>query len=289
MARTIRIIGHTDPGGRNPGERTNMPKFIDFPREIRDMIYVEALVSDQVLVAKDECGGYPNNQYGSDDDFQHSDPTSALLQVNTTINSEAAAIFFGTNTFKLSPQPGLGRPSIFTRYATLFRSVVLELFNQYSVKYWAGEVLDFGTYEDLIQIWRDQIRALAAVANLRFLELNIRGVLVQADSVSATLGDIIWGLKPQLLANVPCSVRQKKGDRGSGVCLTISVDDSYMQHVYEINEFLRRLGTKGFDSEDMHKVGECWRELGINFQPDDALYPLESFSGVANLRSCYYG
>jgi len=84
------------------------------------MIYAEALVSDQILIAKGECGGYLNNQYNSAVDFQHSDPNLGLLRVNKAVNSEATPVFFAVNTFKLSPQPGLGRPSIFTKHASLF-------------------------------------------------------------------------------------------------------------------------------------------------------------------------
>lgn len=121
---------------------------MDFPREVRDMIYAEALVSNQVLIVKGECGGYPNNKYGSDDNFQYFDPTLALLQVSKTINSEATPIFFGINTSKLSPLPGLGRPSVFTKYAPLFRSVVVELFNKYYDKCWWGEVFDLSIHEN---------------------------------------------------------------------------------------------------------------------------------------------
>lgn len=255
------------------------------------MIYAEALISDRVLIAKGECGGYPNNTYGSEDDFRHSDPTLALLRANKTINSEAIPVFFAVNTFKLSPVPGLGRHSVFTNYASLFRNVVVELFNHYCVKYREGEILDTGTSEDLIQIWRDQIRLLAAMTNLRFLELNIHSMLVEALTGNATLKELFGGLKPQLLASVPSGVRQKKGVRGCGVWLTMSMFDSYSIHMRDIGITWLEVEMDGICSEDMHRVGEGWRELGINFQPERCqrcFHHLES-SDSANSSPCYYG
>lgn len=253
------------------------------------MIYAEALVSDQVLIAKGECGGYPSNKDGSGDDLRHSVQALALLRANKNINSEATPVFFAVNTFKLSPLPCLGRPSVFTKYSPLFRSVVVELFNRCSIMYWAGMIVNFGTCERLIQIWRDQIRALAAMVNLRYLELNARGMLVAVTS-STTLGHLIWGLKPQVLASVPSGVRQKKGGRGSGVWLTMFVNDSYMQDVCEVAESFKSTGTQAlFSVDSMHAVGEGWRELGINLRADGTLHPSEISSDFTSSRSCYHG
>jgi len=129
-----------------------MPNFMDLPREVRDMIYAEAMISDQVLIARGECGGYPNNKNRNDyeADFRHSGPTLALLRVNKTTNSETTPVFLAVNTFKLSPLPSLGRSSVFTKHGSLFRNVAVELYSPNNDKYWAGEVLDHGTYEKLI-------------------------------------------------------------------------------------------------------------------------------------------
>lgn len=51
----------------------------------------------------------------------------ALLQVNKQVNAEAMEIFLAQNTFKASLSPALGRPSVFTTHARLFRNIDLKL------------------------------------------------------------------------------------------------------------------------------------------------------------------
>jgi len=92
---------------------------------------------------------------------------------------------------------------------------------------------------------------------------------------NTTLGILIWELKPQLLASVPSNVRQKKGFRGRGVWLTVFIDDSYSKHMHDTDKTWMETRMGGTCTKDMHKIGEGWRELGINFRPEDSLYPPE--------------
>lgn len=127
------------------------------------------------------------------------------------------------------------------------------------------------------------------MVNIRSLELNVRSMLVEAFSGNTTLGILIWELKPQPLASVPSNVRQKKGFRGRGVWLTVFIDDSYSKHMHDTDKTWMETRMGGTCTKDMHKIGEGWRELGINFRPEDSLYPPEFSSDSANSRSCCYG
>jgi len=68
-----------------------MPIFLDVPREVRDMIYAEALVTDNVLIERHGLFGYP----GPADEHLINKPqiSLALLQVNKQVNAEATRIF----------------------------------------------------------------------------------------------------------------------------------------------------------------------------------------------------
>lgn len=256
------------------------------------MIYAEAMVSDQVLIAKGECGGYPNNKYGSGDDFRHSDSTLALLRVNKTINSEAIPVFFGINTFELSPQQGLGKFSVFTKHAALFRNVAVEFDTEHCYKYRADEAFDLAMHKHVIYTWCDQIRGLASLFNLRFLELNVRNLVAEAYSGKTTMGELIMELKPQLLASVPAGVRQKRGVRSRRVWVTISAKNSYLEQIDIFEKTWMEISLQSIcsgASDEILEIGEGWRELGINFQPRGSLHPPPRSGSCTQWSPSYYG
>jgi len=256
------------------------------------MIYVEALVSDQVLIAKGECGGYANTNYGSGDDFRRSDPTLALLRASKQIHNEAIPVFFAVNTFKLSPQRGLGKFSVFTKHAALFRNVAVEFDTEHCYKYRADKAFDLAMHKHVIYTWRDQIRGLASLFNLRFLELNVRNLVAEAYSGKTTFGELIMELKPQLLASVPFGVRQKRGVRSRGVWVTISAKGSYFEQLDIFEKTWMEMSLQSIcsgDSEKIHEIGEGWRELGINFQPRGSLHPPPRSGSSIKWSPSYYG
>jgi len=126
------------------------------------------------------------------------------------------------------------------------------------------------------------------MVNLRFLELNIRSMLVAAFTGNTTLEELSSKLKSQLLSSVPSGVLQKKGVRGCGVWLTVSVNDSYLDHLNYMTKFSIMIMLENPCSDNMHKIGEGWREVGINLQLQDSVHPPEP-SDSANSHLCYYG
>lgn len=253
------------------------------------MIYAEALVSDQVLVAKDVRRGYPNDKDGSGDDFRHAIPALALLRADKRINGEATPVFFAINTFKLTPWPGLGRFSVFTKYAPLLRRVVVELVNQHSVGYWTGVARGPSTHRTLVHIWGNQIRALASMANLQFLEVNVHSMRAEVVRGNATWNQLILELKPQLIASVPSSVRHKKGVRGCGIWLSVSVDNSYLDVLDRVMKTFMETKAVRTLSDNMHKIGEGWRQIGVNFELEGPYHPPTRSSGCTDSGPCYYG
>ena len=227
------------------------------------MVNAEVLVSNHVLIAKGDCDGYSDIQNDSGDDFANSGPNLALLRVKKTVNSEATPVFFAVNTFKLSHLFGLERPSVFTKHAPRFRSVVVELFSESYDKFWAGDAFN----PILVLLWCDQIRALASMVNLRALELNVRSMWLKAFLGHAALQELILEFKLQLLASGPSSLRQKDGVRDCGVWFAVSVDDSYLDRLDYITKTSMKIMMDGTFSEEMHKIGEGWREeLGVSLE-----------------------
>jgi len=196
-----------------------MPNFMDLPREIRNMIYVQALVSEKILVKEEEEA---ENDLDPRINPRKSAPT-ALMQVSRTLNNEANVIFYSLNTFRLSSSYSIsGKPSIFNSHATLFRRVLVELFIDQTTWEQRHVIPDWNSTPNLdsgialVNIWQKQIRALAPLINLQFLELKVLGLL-----------DLDWGLcrrgvlkymsledvtahylKPELLAIFPSAMQE---------------------------------------------------------------------------------
>ena len=183
---------------------------MDLPREIRDMIYAEGLIFNSFLVAEREQRRRPY-------DPPLTPASTALLQVNKTVNTEATTIFYALNTFKLSYDAAYGRPSIFTTHATRFRRVFLE-FNYHSHEehkilakkdILAGEAGSFPN-----SIWTHHIRALFPMINLQLLQQGV-AVFDEEIPLEPRVTELevtsmrylaAYRLEPELLANLPPSI-----------------------------------------------------------------------------------
>ncbi|KAL8824391.1 MAG: hypothetical protein Q9191_005089 [Dirinaria sp. TL-2023a] len=176
-----------------------MPDFEDLSREIRDMIYAYAVASDHVLVAVGEYPGSPG--------LKHEFPLP-LLRVSRRVREEAIESFYALNTFKISLSPLLGAPSVFTKYATLFRSVRV----RFSFKAFA-EYLDFEDWrlDDIAKFWKERLRVLAPMIKLRRLYLDIVGCLELGSKIDMVQRAITDRLEPELLKSLTLGNRKEQG------------------------------------------------------------------------------
>ena len=102
---------------------------MDLSREIRDIIYANAMGSDHVLVAKNE------EIRGS----QSVTLSLPLLEVSKGVSTGATAIFYAVNTFTMSSYAVFSIPFVSTKNAALFRKVVSRFGDIYSWDLWSLE------------------------------------------------------------------------------------------------------------------------------------------------------
>jgi len=229
---------------------------MDLARETRDMIYIQALVFDKILVKEQE-----ETEAALDFKTNPRKPApTALLQVSQTLNNEANVIFYSLNTFQLSSSYSIsGKPSIFNSHATLFRRVLVKLF--VGPTYWEqspntpdwnlSPELDSGIA--LVNIWQKQIRALAPMINLQYLELKVLGLLVVNRGLRrqgvlqymSLEGIAAHYLKPELLASLPSTIQEGTPSRDRCIWVTP--------------------GRSRFVSDEIRALFEAWRELGVSF------------------------
>lgn len=97
-----------------------MTGFLDLSREIRDMIYELCLVVDEVIIPYNEL--YPLDAV--DLGFRKNMAAVALLCVCKIVESEAAEVLYGKNTWRITTKfPS--KKSIWRRRARLFKHVVM--------------------------------------------------------------------------------------------------------------------------------------------------------------------
>jgi hypothetical protein len=224
-----------------------MPNFLDLAREIRDMIYTHALGTEHILIARNEI--YPNPNW----DLIDSSIPVALLQVNKQVNAEAMEIFLAQNTFKASLCPALGRPSVFTTHARLFRNIDLKLsYPAYLLDgeyhyITIGEASTYeGKYEGLISMWKQQMRMLGSMTNLSLVQLEVTNLVIIIHNPGDVRKDIpTWALLRELLTSLPQDVRKKEGCEDRGIWIT---------------GFFYNSGRN-----EMHEMGEVCRDFGLNF------------------------
>lgn len=242
-----------------------MANFLDLSREIRDIIYTHALPAGHVLIAKNEI--YPDPPWGLID---FSIPV-ALLQVNKQVNKEATEIFLAQNTFKASLCAALGRPSVFTTHAKLFRNVASKL--TYGSHLIDGEWEYLGKDVDcLISMWKQQMRELGSMTNLRCVQLDISCLVVVVYNPGDVRKDIpIWALLRELLTSLPQGVWKKEGLEDRGIWIT------------------GIFNPRG--RNEMHEMGEACRDLGLNFMTEDGRrcgIPPGSFQGDWLMSDLYW-
>lgn len=88
-------------------------RFLEFPRETRDMIY------EQVLVRASEIVPYPGTW--EVEAASESPPSPALLRVSKQLANEARPILYGKNQWRLPVHSQ--HPTIFSLYPLLFRDI----------------------------------------------------------------------------------------------------------------------------------------------------------------------
>ena len=94
--------------------------FLKLPREVRDMIYNESLITEVEIVA------YPEH-YEKDDlpSFGNEKPRIALLQVNRLIYQETVPVFYGKNTFRMPAN--VQHNTTFIKYSAYIRHVSIRI------------------------------------------------------------------------------------------------------------------------------------------------------------------
>lgn len=149
---------------------------MDLPREMRDMIYVHALVSDHAM-----CFEGINRQAREDPVllaiFARCALPISLLTVCKTINAEATPTFYGKNTFAL-PEIGSKIPSPFTSQARLIRRVDVDLSSAGWYSTWRNDW--HWKIQPLLDTWRVMLRNLASFTELDVVEVDARELCLAA-------------------------------------------------------------------------------------------------------------
>lgn len=179
-----------------------MAGFMSIPRQVRDMVYSYALVVPCILfdstgqatkslgevdifVKRARWEETPRNRRGQEG-YGLRRPTVALLCTSKAIHSEAIIILYGKNRFRLPSLPITPGPSIFKKYAPLFRSVSIrfcvfdhpmyrpskiEAIHETSIIGWADSLSYPATLSPINQetlvAWRQNKNLLAPLVNLR--------------------------------------------------------------------------------------------------------------------------
>lgn len=149
-----------------------MLDFLGLPREIRDMIYENALCIDGVLAPYKE-------HWKVKGDYDGPPPTVALFVVNKQIQSEAAPILIGKNTWRITSvipdyivdarrtESGVEYMDFFERYGEFFRNVTL------NYDYQANTVLDHHVRpEDRMEMVEDVHEKIRASRQDRMVNLH---------------------------------------------------------------------------------------------------------------------
>ena len=187
-----------------------MPHFEKLPREVRDMIYTYAMISNGILLAK----GEDIQKY-----WLESPLSLPLLEVSRKVSKEALEIFYAINMFQISPYPVLGKPSVFVKHAKLFRSVRLVFDDSWLDEY--GPLKDPWTKDGFVDIWKKQIRTLLPMHGLRTLWLDINSLMYTfTRDIRVIQRAITDELMPELLASLPLEFRGNAESRSGAIWIS---------------------------------------------------------------------
>jgi len=255
--------------GMNKATSVAMFRFIDLPPEIRDIIYVQALVTDQILYF--EGFKEPNRK-----DLvllaiiARRSLSISLLNVCKTINAEATPIFYGKNTFAL-PEIESRMPSPFTSQATLIHRVVVSLPSAGFYTTW-----EYGSrwkIQPMLDVWKVMLRNLTSFTNLDMIEVDASELCDAAFYIKYMEGykESLHGrssheglptslkyIASQILSDLSVALAPSRGERKPR------------------NRFKLRV-TGGFEWE-RKAICEKWEELGAEYvkkspaDDDDILY-----------------
>lgn len=244
-----------------------MPVLTDLPQEIRDKIYVEALVFHKPLVAVQEQ--IPTRSRNSRVIMPHTPLVAAqtpLLEVNHAIHREASAVFYARNTFRLSSSPVLERPSVFTKHAPAFRRISLVFIDETGPEF--GTLTESETTKDnygiiMFDIWKRQIQMLAPMINLQLLELDVTSLSFSRIGVYEGTEFIALHhlaplyLKPELNSSLPLGIRKNGWSLNRGIWVT---------------------GANFSILSGESRIMESWEDLGVKVARARRLYMIKRMS-----------
>lgn len=227
--------------------------FMRLPREIRDMIYVHALVTDYVLC----FGGYNVHVPGNLvllAIMARLSLSISLLSVCKTINAEATLIFYGKNTFAL-PGNDLSELSPFTSRATLIRRLVVNLPSAgFHTSWKCGSPWKI---QPLLEFWRVMLRNLTLFTNLDVVEVNVSELCDAAFNIKYVEGykESVHGERPR--KGKPTSLKYIAGQILSDLSAALAPSSGRRKP----SERLKLLVTGAFEWQ-VKAIRERWEELG---------------------------
>lgn len=241
----------------NKATSARMFRFMDLPREIRDMIYVHALVTDQHLF----FGSIEESEIGGDLMFSALfapySLSMTLLNVCKTIYTEATLIFYGKNIFAL-PDIESKMPSPFISKASLVRRVVVILPSAGFHTTW--KYASLWKIQPLLDAWRVMLRNLASFTNLDVVEVDVSELCDAAFYIEYVEGykESLHGksthngsptalkyLAGQIMPNLSAGLAPSRRERESGNQLNLRVTGRF--------EWQRKV------------ICEKWEELGADY------------------------
>ena len=225
-----------------------MPNFLDLPREVRDIVYADALYTEHVLLAmNEELCDYEIEHEGRR--FPKSSISLPLLLVNRQLYAEAMPVLCSINKFEISAYPARRLPSVFTKYGKFFQKIIIYLAYDGDSDHFPEEDVHVSG-GDLVQRWKKQIQSLAPMRNLQFLELNVEAMMWwiwqnRNVSKSHATSCACRALKPDLYTSLSETVRKKRGSKHRGIWIT--------GHLF------------GGGMKELFLLGRVWPGLGLNF------------------------
>ena len=232
----------------------NMFRFLDLPREIRDMIYVYALVTDRVMYSK-TFNNHIQGHHMLLAILARLLLSIPLLIVCKTINAEATPIFYGMNTFAL-PEIESKKLYSFTNPAALIHRIVVNLPSAGFHTTW-----EYGSrwkIEPLLDAWRVMLKNLASFTTLDLVEVDVSALCDAAFYINfvedyreslhgRSSGDgsptALKYLAGQILPDLSTALAPSRGERTPGNQLKLRATSPFEWQRTAICERWEELGT----------------------------------------------